>query len=825
MPGVNLFEHVDSSIGRRALGVVITNVDADALAHLACCCRALRTDARSAPQLVFGPTSALWHTGGGGGGGGRGGGGSSGKDGVLPRRLGADAVLTAIVTRHRPGRLQRLVLFPPPASASTAPWAWTQRDFDDDGDDDDDHDDHEGGGRGAAAAAGGTSAAAAATATATTTTTTTAAGWLAPRTLKFCCDAQHALTCVWVEPRALSPADGVHPPTSNGAGRVGRSGVGQRGGGEGGGVVPVSLSDACKVLATRGGACALIPRAVHRTGLPSNFRGLTSLAVGSAAAMEDAGVRTVLRACPALTALEITGGAPGLTGLRWREPAGPDVSPPPPPRPAEVGALRRLCLARCPRLSTVSLVCPRLAHLAVTDCPRLARVCLRGRTDGAPGAADAAEDLLPAMEAIVLGSFQPTPAPRAGVSSSRSSANRDEWSEEEKEGRETSEAARRGSGEALVGGRSEFGVTGSDLASLVRLCPNLETLSVPASAMVGADAFGPGVGASAGLEAEEGGAAGGAAAAAWWVEALCGHVSPSSSSPPAPLGAKKLKHLALHRPITTAALRSLLTAAAATTTSTTIDGLLPRLESLFVAVELVHPEEARRRRRQHRQRRRERERADSPTFAWAVEAVTEAVTEAHAVADDLVAVAAMCPSLRRLTLVDPPPPPPPPLPPPPLEGLGGDGVEAAAAASEAQSYALARASRELTRGALLASCRIAASREKERDVCIEDDERHSTAAPSRVGRRIGEQEEERGGRGGGGQSPPPREPGSGRCCPTAAVVSKRRPAASCVSIDVAADFSDDSAAAWLGVGDAAWRGGLESALRECDVRAPVKRVE
>ena len=50
-----------------------------------------RSDARRAPQLAFGPESALWRR--------------SGDD--------ADGTLTEILTRHRPGRLQRLVLCPP----------------------------------------------------------------------------------------------------------------------------------------------------------------------------------------------------------------------------------------------------------------------------------------------------------------------------------------------------------------------------------------------------------------------------------------------------------------------------------------------------------------------------------------------------------------------------------------------------------------------------------------------------------------------------------------------------------------------------------------
>jgi hypothetical protein len=81
----------DRSLARRALGVVLAHARADVAARLASVNRALRSDARRAPQLAFGPESALWRR--------------SGDD--------ADGTLTEILTRHRPGRLQRLVLCPP----------------------------------------------------------------------------------------------------------------------------------------------------------------------------------------------------------------------------------------------------------------------------------------------------------------------------------------------------------------------------------------------------------------------------------------------------------------------------------------------------------------------------------------------------------------------------------------------------------------------------------------------------------------------------------------------------------------------------------------
>ena len=92
----NSFEPVENrGAARAALGVVIANVDADTVARLAVSCRALRDDARCVPSVVFGPSSKAW---------------TAGRD-EPPDAIGApgraDAVVSAVVTRHRPGRLRR----------------------------------------------------------------------------------------------------------------------------------------------------------------------------------------------------------------------------------------------------------------------------------------------------------------------------------------------------------------------------------------------------------------------------------------------------------------------------------------------------------------------------------------------------------------------------------------------------------------------------------------------------------------------------------------------------------------------------------------------
>jgi len=129
-PRASLFEPktTDESIARRALSLVISHgADADVIARLATVNRALRADAICAPALVFGPESALWRRGPGGTSVEEEGAGRGAKDGdtlgpAESRRLGADAVLTQIFTRHRPKRLKRLVLFPPASKTRTVPW-------------------------------------------------------------------------------------------------------------------------------------------------------------------------------------------------------------------------------------------------------------------------------------------------------------------------------------------------------------------------------------------------------------------------------------------------------------------------------------------------------------------------------------------------------------------------------------------------------------------------------------------------------------------------------------------------------------------------------
>lgn len=132
----------DRSLERRALGVVLAHAHADVAARLASVNRALRADARRVPQLAFGPESALW------------------------RRAGddADATLIEILTRHRPGRLQRLVLCPP-----------TTRD-----------DDHE------------------------------LPCAISPATVQFAARAQLRLRCLWTEPGAMRPDPTARVPAARG---------------------------------------------------------------------------------------------------------------------------------------------------------------------------------------------------------------------------------------------------------------------------------------------------------------------------------------------------------------------------------------------------------------------------------------------------------------------------------------------------------------------------------------------------------------------------------------------------------------------------------
>ena len=135
----------DRSLARRALGVVLAHARADVAARLASVNRALRSDARRAPQLAFGPESALWRR--------------SGDD--------ADGTLTEILTRHRPGRLQRLVLCPPARRIDDA-------------------------GAGFVACS------------------------LSPATVQFAARAQLRLRCLWTEPGSMRPDPSGRLPANRG---------------------------------------------------------------------------------------------------------------------------------------------------------------------------------------------------------------------------------------------------------------------------------------------------------------------------------------------------------------------------------------------------------------------------------------------------------------------------------------------------------------------------------------------------------------------------------------------------------------------------------
>lgn len=135
----------DRSLARRALGVVLAHARADVAARLASVNRALRADARRAPQLAFGPESALWRR--------------SGDD--------ADGTLTEILTRHRPGRLQRLVLCPPARRIDDA-------------------------GAGFVACS------------------------LSPATVQFAARAQLRLRCLWTEPGSMRPDQSARLPVNRG---------------------------------------------------------------------------------------------------------------------------------------------------------------------------------------------------------------------------------------------------------------------------------------------------------------------------------------------------------------------------------------------------------------------------------------------------------------------------------------------------------------------------------------------------------------------------------------------------------------------------------
>ena len=339
----NSFEPVENrGAARAALGVVIANVDADTVARLAVSCRALRDDARCVPSVVFGPSSNAW---------------TAGRD-EPPDAIGApgraDAVVSAVVTRHRPGRLRRLVLCPPPENGGrvfTAPWS-----------------------RGSPESRGSRDPETAREPEGNTTRTKGRA--VLPATLLFCCDASSALEAAWVEPGATR---------LNEAART----AGARG------IIPVDKDDVTTLVARGAGACTLIPRAVGVAGIFT--KNLTRLAVGGAAAVGDDDVRQVFRACASLRALEICEASDALTGKNWWSKDAPDV-------PAQVPKLERLRLARCGALREVTLFAPELRDLAATDCPAFRAVAI----DGGAGTQGA----LSAMRSAVFGDFRPVDAYR-----------------------------------------------------------------------------------------------------------------------------------------------------------------------------------------------------------------------------------------------------------------------------------------------------------------------------------------------------------------------------------------------------------------------------
>jgi hypothetical protein len=512
---VNAFEPAAQvSVTRRALGIALANSDADAVARLASCCRALRDDARCAPRLIFGPESAIWRVGAAADGDGDDDAGSgdenenenenlraesrgpdaprSASAGLASKAgapLSADDVLIAVVTRHRPGRLRRLVLAPPPPGPLVTSRA--------------------------------------------VETGPTFVGLL-PATVQFCWEVQSNLTCVWAEPGALRPNPEGHTAAARG-------------------VIPVD-SDAARVLCTRG-ACSQVPVAAHRVGVFAP--NVVKLALGAAAKMEDDALRAILRACASLRSLEITDAADALRGDAWGRADAADA-------PAEVPALERLRLARCRGLRAVRVRAPKLEVFSATDCDALERLDVGGDAGGRPAESEAgrARDLspLPAMRAVVLGRFTPGSSNAPADALEKSSV------------RENSSLA-------------------SELAALVRRCPRLERLSVPASAAPGSEA-----------EAVE-----------EWSDVL------ASSC------AGTLKRLCFQRPVTPTGLLLLVAGAQA-----------QALEAVFVAALCVAAPGAAR-------------------VGGAPAASSLPPTEANAVADDIAGVVAMCPELTALTFVDPGP--------------------------------------------------------------------------------------------------------------------------------------------------------------------------
>ena len=254
-------------------------------------------------------------------------------------------------------------------------------------------------------------------------------------------------------------------------------------------------------------------------------------------------------------------------------------------------------------------------------------------------------------------------------------------------------------GEEDADAAAEMIVDVDEIVALARRCPNLEALCAPASAS------------SAAVDDDEG-------VVDEWSDALRG-------------AAGTLREVCFQRPLTTTGLLLLVAGAAADT-----DGAMPALESIWAAARLVLPTK----RHTTSDDARDDDGTDGEDAA--------PPTEADAVAEDAAAIVAMCPSLRRLTFAHPGERKPP--------AANGDGASRERW-DATEAFETARAARELTRGALLGRCRVAA------------------------------------------------EEGASRA----------------VDIDVVVDFAGGDVASAFGAADAPTEGGLETILRECDAVAPL----
>lgn len=478
---VNSFEPAaKKSATRNALGVVIANVDADTVAHLAVACKVLQDDARCVPSLVFGPESKVWY---------------APKD-TPPDVLGvpghADAIVTAVVTRHRPGRLKRLVLCPPPEQHGlvfTAPWSrgfWV----DSDGKyvEREKNEEKEPSMR-----------------------------KLLPATVTFCADASSSLEGIWAEPSSTRLNQSARTAAARG-------------------VIPVDKDDV-QILVARGvNQVTLVPRAVGKAGLFTT--NLTRLAVGGAASATDDDVRAFLKTCTHLRALDICEASDSLTGQCWWSKDEPGT-------PAHVPELETLHVARCETLGVITLFAPKLADLAVTECPKFQSIKIDG--------GDGLDGQLPAMRHAVLGDFRPT----------------EDYRHMNWKGR-------------------RFTLPATEALGFIKRCPFLETVSVPAGPPEPRDS----------------------ASQLSFVTAWADTLRDRSQT---------LTRLCIQRPLTIEALKQLLASVAPS---------LPRLAELYFAVSLFwcpYPEH-------------------HGTVA----------TEANAVADSLVQITDLCPSLVKLTMVDHP---------------------------------------------------------------------------------------------------------------------------------------------------------------------------